>query len=129
MRGRFLAAVKACGEGAVLSHMSAAALWELVPWDDQRDPDVIARGKRRVAGVNAHRSNKPPPSIRYDGIPITTPVRTLADLSSVLPFKALRRAVREALTRKRITPHEAGTILPEATPSPPAATSRTSSST
>ena len=38
MRGRFLAAVKACGEAAVLSHMSAAALWELLPWDEQRQP-------------------------------------------------------------------------------------------
>src|SRR3954452_1893887 len=30
--GRFLAAVKACGLGAVLSHFSAAALWSLLPW-------------------------------------------------------------------------------------------------
>src|SRR5262249_39253649 len=42
----------------------------------------------------------------YDNIPVTTPARTLIDLSSVLPFKPLRRAVREAFARKRITPHE-----------------------
>src|SRR3954463_8052599 len=42
MRGRFLAAVKASGEGAVLSHVSAAALWELLPWEDARPVDVIA---------------------------------------------------------------------------------------
>jgi hypothetical protein len=30
----------------------------------------------------------------------------------VLPFKPLRRAVREALARRRITPHEAATLIP-----------------
>jgi very-short-patch-repair endonuclease len=35
----------------------------------------------------------------------------------VLPFKPHRRAVREALVRKRITPHEATTLLNE-TPAP-----------
>jgi very-short-patch-repair endonuclease len=117
MRGRFLAAVKACGEGAVLSHRSAAALWDLIPYAAEREPDVTARHAKRVAGVSTHRSNKPPPQIRYDRIPVTTPARALADLSSVLPFKPLRRAVREALARGRITPHEATTVL-NATPAP-----------
>ena len=34
-RGRWMAAVDACGDQAVLSHLSAAALWDLVspaPW-------------------------------------------------------------------------------------------------
>lgn len=115
--GIFLAAVKACGEGAVLSHFSAAALWDLLPWDQQRKPDVAAPRKHELPGVNTHRANKPPPQLRYDRIPVTTPARTLADLSSMLPLKPLRRAVREALTRKRITPQEATTILKE-TPAP-----------
>jgi very-short-patch-repair endonuclease len=118
MRGRFLAAVKACGEGAVLSHFSAAALWELVAYDPERRPDVIARHAKRIPGVNAHQTRNPPQAIRYDRIPVTTPARTLADLSSVLPFKPHRRAVREALTRHRITPHEAATLLPTAPPVP-----------
>ena len=89
MRGRFLAAVKACGDGAVLSHLSAAALWQLVPYDAAREPDVTAHHAKRVPGVHAHRANQPPHQIRYDRIPVTTPARTLADLSSVLPFKPL----------------------------------------
>lgn len=109
--GIFLAAVKACGNGAVLSHLSAAAMWELLPWDETRQPDVIARSRRRIPGITTHRANKPPPSIRFDRIPVTTPARTLADLSSMLPLKPLQRAVREALTRKRITPNEATTIV------------------
>ena len=39
LEGRFLAAVKACGPGAVLSHFAAAALWGLLDWDD-RQPEV-----------------------------------------------------------------------------------------
>jgi very-short-patch-repair endonuclease/predicted transcriptional regulator of viral defense system len=112
MRGRFLAAVKACGEGAVLSHLSAAALWDLVAYDQSRAIDVIATGPRRIPGVAAHRTKHAPPTVRYDNIPVTTPARTLIDLSSVLPFKPLRRAVREAFARKRITASElAGTPL------------------
>jgi hypothetical protein len=118
MRGRFLAAVKACGERSALSHFSAAALWELVPYDPGRDPDVIARHARRIPGVTSHQTRHPPQTIRYDRIPVTTPARTLADLSSVLPFKPHRRAVREALAKRRITPQEAATLLNE----PPAAT-------
>jgi hypothetical protein len=111
MRGRFLAAVKACGEGATLSHVSAAVLWGLLTYDEARPPDVIAPDKRRIPGINTHRTRNPPPTIRYDRIPVTTPQRTLTDLTSVLPFKPLRRAVREALVRKRITADEATRIV------------------
>lgn len=118
MRGRFLAAVKAGGTGAVLSHFSAAALWELLPYDPERAPEVTARHAKRIPGVNSHQARKPPPQLRYDRIPVTTPARTLADLSSMLPFKPLRRAVREALTKSRMTPQEAATLIP----APPAPT-------
>jgi Transcriptional regulator, AbiEi antitoxin/Protein of unknown function (DUF559) len=111
MRGRFLAAVKACGEGAALSHVSAAALWGLLTWDEERSPDVIARRDKRIPGIATHRTRHPPPTVRYDRIPVTTPERTLIDLSSVLPFKPLRRAVREALVRKRVTAGQARRIV------------------
>jgi hypothetical protein len=101
----------------VLSHFSAAALWDLVAYDPRRDPDVIARHAKRIPGLNAHQSHKPPPQVRYDRIPVTTPARTLADLSSVLPFKPHRRAVREALARSRITPDEAAALTDD-TPAP-----------
>jgi uncharacterized protein DUF559/putative AbiEi antitoxin of type IV toxin-antitoxin system len=114
MRGRFLAAVKACRTGAVLSHFSAAALWDLMVYDPRRDPDVIARHAKRIPGIKTHQTRDPPDAIRYDRIPVTTPARTLADLSSVLPFKPHRRAVREALARNRITHDEAANLLPAA---------------
>ena len=40
------------------------------------------------------------------GIPVTPPLRTLIDLSSMLPYKRLRRAVNEALNQRLVRPHE-----------------------
>src|SRR4051794_37945956 len=41
LEGQFLAAVKACGPGAVLSHFAASVLWGLLKWDG-RYPEVTA---------------------------------------------------------------------------------------
>ncbi len=108
LRGRFLAAVKACGPGAVLSHRSAAVLWGLLEWDEHWLPEVTVHTghTRKIAGVTVHRTRVPFGVIRFDAIPVTTPARTLIDVSSVLPFKPLRRAVREAMALKRITVEE-----------------------
>ena len=97
--GRWLAAVKACGEGAVLSHFSAAALWEIVTWDD-RFPEVTVEDTTPVArhGLRVHRTIALARADRAtrDGIPVTAPARTLVDLAAQLPYPALRRAVRQA---------------------------------
>src|SRR4051794_27148339 len=55
LEGAFLAAVKACGAGAVLSHYAAAVLWGLLKWD-YRDPEVTAPGLRAHPGIRTHRS-------------------------------------------------------------------------
>jgi very-short-patch-repair endonuclease len=96
LEGRFLAAVKACGPTAHLSHFSAAALYGLVRWD-HRYPEVTitGTGKRRHPGINTHRTSAPDRT-HHQGIPVTTPARTLIDLAATLPYKPLRRAVREA---------------------------------
>src|SRR3954451_3213026 len=54
LEGVFLAAVKACGWGAVQSHYSAAVLWELLKWDF-RDPEVTAPTLRKRPGIRTHR--------------------------------------------------------------------------
>jgi very-short-patch-repair endonuclease len=96
LEGRFLAAVKACGPGAHLSHFSAAALYGFLPWDD-RYPEVTVPGsnKPKHARIRTHRTTTPDPT-RHKNIPITTPARTLVDLAATLPYKPLRRAVRQA---------------------------------
>jgi very-short-patch-repair endonuclease len=94
---RFLAAVKACGPTAVLSHFSAAALYELVRWDD-RFPEVTTRTERAHRGIRIHRSSmlEVQDTTRHRGIPVTTPARTLIDLAATFNYRALRRTVREA---------------------------------
>lgn len=96
-----LAAVKACGPNAVLSHYAAAVLWELLE-PTGRSPDIIAPTVKRHDGINTHRAAAFERTT-HKGIPVTTPAQTLIHLSAVAPFKTLRRAVNEALQRGLVT--------------------------
>jgi hypothetical protein len=96
-----LAAVKACGPGAALSHWAAAVLWELLePFG--RYPDVIAPTVKRHHGINPHRAAAFESTL-HKGIPVTTPAQTIIHLSAVAKFKTLRRVVNEALNRRLVT--------------------------
>jgi very-short-patch-repair endonuclease len=98
-QGRWMAAVLSLGDKAALSHRSAAALWKLLP-DSRGSIEVSVPGnggRSRRQGVRLHRS----PSLnasdttRREGIPVTTPARTIADLRRVAPALAAR-ALRQA---------------------------------
>lgn len=98
---RFMAAVLSCGEGAALSHGSAAVLWGfLKPLEGPvHVTSPSTSGKVQRAGVVLHRS----PSLIGKGetrvrerIPVTAPRRTIEDLPSVLPSYLVRRAKRQA---------------------------------
>ena len=106
LEGRFLAAVKACGPGAVLSHYSAAALWGFVEWDD-RFPEVTVLGTstRSHRGVRVHRTSLLERSdiFRHRGIAMTSPAWTLMDLASALDYRRLRRATRQAQSLRRVS--------------------------
>jgi very-short-patch-repair endonuclease len=106
LEGHFLAATKACGPTAVLSHYSAATLWGLVDWDDRR-PEVIAATVKDHTGIRSHRSRtlRREDVTRRQGIPVTAPARTIRDLFSVLPYKGVRRAAARALSRRLLAPH------------------------
>lgn len=96
---RFLAAVKACGPRAALSHASAAAYQSFMRWDAWRLPEVTVTGcARRVHGVRVHRSRvlNSKDVLRIGAIAVTSPSRTLLDLGAVLPEPALRRVARRA---------------------------------
>jgi len=111
---RFLAAVKACGSGAVLSHFAAAAHWDLIRWDD-RHPEVTVPGTAlpRHEGVRVHRTMylDPEDVTRRRAIPVTAPARTLLDIAAALRTPQLRRAVREALALRLVTPPELVDVL------------------
>jgi very-short-patch-repair endonuclease len=101
---RWLAAVLACGDGAVLSHRSAATLWGIRLGELFR-PEVTHAEIRRWAGVTGHRSDLADADRTiHRGIPLTSPARTLADLAHVLDHDELTRALREAMFRRLYDP-------------------------
>ena len=98
--GEWLAAVLALGAGAALSYRSAAALWELLPDRglriDVTVPTTGGRSRRRLIVV--HRSQlEPDEVVRQEGIPVTTPVRTVIDLADILSERRLERTLDEAV--------------------------------
>jgi very-short-patch-repair endonuclease len=104
---RWMAAVLACGEGALLSHGSAAALWGI--GKERRgviDISVMRRAelKRRGLRVRGRPSLRAERIASCDAIPVTTPVQTLVDLSTELPPSGVERAVNEADKRDLIDP-------------------------
>jgi len=108
-RGFWMAAVFACGEGAVLSHRSAAELWGLLR--PQRGPIHIStparsgRAKREKLRLHRCSSLVAGATTRRLNIPVTTPARTIADLRGDVPPAQWRRAVRQAeLARFPIDP-------------------------
>jgi len=97
--GQRLAAVFACGPDAVLSHGSAAALWDLLPSPSLVHVTVPTRaGRRRRSGLRIHRTTTLLRShvTRRHAIPVTNPSRTLADLRRTVPRKRFERARRQA---------------------------------
>ena len=106
--GRFLAAVFACGDGAVLSHLSAAVHWGLLGTEQAKIDVTARRGRRGVPGVRLHRprSLDARDSTTHEGMPITGLARTLLDLAATLPAHRLERALAQA-ERLRIYDHRA----------------------
>jgi very-short-patch-repair endonuclease len=96
--GRRLAAVLACGEGAVLSHRTAASHWGLLDTHSARI-DVTARRSREGApGIRLHssRSLTARDTTTHEGIPITSVARTLLDLAATVRAGRLERALAQA---------------------------------
>jgi very-short-patch-repair endonuclease len=97
--GYWMAAVLACGEGALLSHRDAAALWNLRQ-TNRTAIDVTLAGvrRRRRQRITIHSTAEIHPDDRaeVDGIPVTSVARTLLDLAEVVPAAHLRRAYEAA---------------------------------
>jgi hypothetical protein len=106
--GRWMAAVLACGEGAALSHRSAAALWGI---SSERPAGRIEISIRRASevrrpGLKVHRRPDLPAADigSHRGIPVTQPIRTFLDIATELGGRSLERAVNEADKRDLIDP-------------------------
>jgi very-short-patch-repair endonuclease len=97
--GLFMAAVLACGEEAVVSHMSAAWLWGILKVRGQVIEVTVPQGKNpRHRGIRAHRRARIE-ATRHNRIPVTSPIQTLLDIALRLNGTQLERAVNEAVNR------------------------------
>jgi hypothetical protein len=96
--GRRLAAVLACGEGAVLSHRSAAAHWGLLETQAALIDVTAPRGRHGGQGIRLHRSRSldARDTTKHEGIPITKVPRTLLDLAATVQPHRLERALAQA---------------------------------
>lgn len=85
-----------------MSHRSAAALWGIRPTTAARFDVTVPRtsGFRSTAAILVHRPRRPIHSTTHEGIPVTTPGQTLADLATALPRRALEKAIEMAEVRK-----------------------------
>lgn len=98
IEGRWLAAVLASGECAVLSHRAAAALLGLRPvWRDRVEVSA-ARSFKYCRGVTTHRPRRLEDRERttHLGIPVTTVSRTLTDVADVANARVLRKVLEQA---------------------------------
>ncbi|MEX2470861.1 MAG: type IV toxin-antitoxin system AbiEi family antitoxin domain-containing protein [Gemmatimonadota bacterium] len=101
-----MAAVLACGRHAFVSHLSAGVLWRILRPDARpTHPHVTLVGTNRARpGIRIHRVAELAPDERSarDGIPLTSPSRTLYDLASLLEPRALEQAVAEAIALRLV---------------------------
>ena len=109
---RLLAAVLAAGPGAAASHRASARLWDLI---DDETVEVTVPARRAPAGRGAvvHRSSDLGIGdvVRRNGVPATTPMRTLVDLGAVVPPWRVEDALDAALQRRLVTVSGVGQAL------------------
>jgi very-short-patch-repair endonuclease len=108
----YMAAVRAGGEGALLSGRAAAHVHGLVK-GRAPGPELITPTQRRIAGVaTTHcRTLSARDATMVRGIPVTTVPRTLVDLAASLRPGELARACHEAGVLHRTTPADVEALL------------------
>lgn len=112
--GRLAGAILACGPLALLSHRAAAFLWGLLPLlPGPMDVSLPQRHGRNRPGIRVHRAAAlgRRDRRRRDGLPVTSPARTLLDLAESEPPAELEAALNAARTARLITQSELGVLL------------------
>jgi very-short-patch-repair endonuclease len=111
--GFWLAGVLAGGPGAVLSHRSAAAAWDLRPTRRMQIDVIVPRATGRgQPGLDSHRCRLDPSEVAsHRGLPITSPARTLLDLAEVVSPPELGRAFERTIQLDLLDHAELGAVL------------------
>ncbi len=101
--GVWTAAVLAVGPGAVLSHRTAGASWGLCRAPAAVDVTTPRSGARGRAGLALHHAVLDRADVtRHDGLPVTTPARTLLDLAATDGPADVDRRLQEARVRRLV---------------------------
>jgi very-short-patch-repair endonuclease len=102
-RGRMRAALLAAGDGAFLSHATAARAWALIPGlSAPSEVTLVGRAPRSRPGLRVHtvrRLDQRDLTI-LDGLAVTGPARTLLDLATSEAAWTVEHALREARVRR-----------------------------
>ena len=109
----YIAAVKACGDGALLRGKPAGYFWAILKSPFPPPPEVLTSTERRPPGLKTKHTKRPDrrDATKYKGIPITTVPRTLVDLAAELSDEDLARACHEAGVKYRVTPKHVEAVL------------------
>lgn len=106
-KGDLLAAVWACGPRALLSHRPATEEWEMIEARAGFGIQITVPGHRRLgpAGLYVHRTNDiySDEISEKDGIPITSPARTVFDFASQATMTEVSGAYERGLIEKFFT--------------------------
>jgi hypothetical protein len=102
---RLRAALLACGEGAVVSHGTAATfhgLWDKAP--RLIDVTVPVEAGRKIDGIRCRRCRYPEPEEIevIHGVAVTTVARTLVDLAGMVGLPTLKKTVGRAAIRRKL---------------------------
>jgi very-short-patch-repair endonuclease len=112
------AAAFTCGEGAAVSHRTAAVVWRLLPVAPEPELHVIVAGRNPGVkpGIHIHRVAELPPNevARRDGIPLTTPARTICDLAATEPLRDVESALAEARIHRLATDRQINAVIQRA---------------
>jgi very-short-patch-repair endonuclease len=115
---RARAAALACGEGAVVSHRTAAELWGLLPPEAGSETHVTVCGRNPGdrTGIHTHRVRRLPEEevTVKDGIPLTTPARTICDLAATEPLRDVESALAEARIHRLATDRQITAVIQNA---------------
>lgn len=122
IRARYMGAVLAAGDLAVLARFAALHLYQLIHGPPPV-PEVITPTRRQIPGVVTHRTRHIDRRdvTRLGAIPITTVPRTLVDVAAELTLEALARACHQAGVKYGVTPKHVEAVLRRRPNSPGAA--------
>lgn len=114
--GREMAAVLGCGDAAVVGHRSAEWLWARGRQKRESSPvEILVHGgvRRQVPGIRVRTVGRLEPDevTELEGIPLTTPARTILDLALVASPRELERALADAEREGRVSRAELLSLL------------------